>query len=56
MYTLWSGTFDRELRDVLALQSDVARASARQIEIALGRKQRPVDRARVAPGGFMRVT
>jgi TolB-like protein/Tfp pilus assembly protein PilF len=33
---LWSGTFDRELRDVLALQSDVAQSIARQIKIALG--------------------
>ena len=33
---LWSGTFDRELRDVLALQSDVAQGIARQIEIVLG--------------------
>jgi len=33
---LWSGTFDRELRDVLTLQSEVAQGIARQIEIALG--------------------
>ena len=32
---LWSGTFDRELRDVLELQSDVAQAIARQIEVTI---------------------
>lgn len=32
---LWSNTYDRELRDVLALQNDVAQAIARQIEVAV---------------------
>jgi TolB-like protein/DNA-binding winged helix-turn-helix (wHTH) protein/tetratricopeptide (TPR) repeat protein len=33
---LWASSYDRETRDVLALQSDVAQGIARQIEIALG--------------------
>jgi TolB-like protein/DNA-binding winged helix-turn-helix (wHTH) protein/Tfp pilus assembly protein PilF len=33
---LWVSTYDRELRDVLTLQSDVSQGIARQIEIALG--------------------
>jgi len=31
----WSETYDRELRDVLALQSDVAQSIARKVEITL---------------------
>src|SRR5258708_7430220 len=37
---LWSGTFDRELRDVLELQSEVAQSIARQIEVAVTGQQR----------------
>ena len=47
---LWADNFDRELRDVLALHSDVARAIARQIRVTLTPKEesrlaaaRPVD-------------
>jgi TolB-like protein/Tfp pilus assembly protein PilF len=32
---LWSGTFDREVQDVLALQSDVTYGIARHIEVAV---------------------
>lgn len=37
---LWSGTFDRELRDVLELQSDVAQSIARQIEVTVAGQER----------------
>lgn len=37
---LWSGTFDRELQDVLALQSDVTQGIARHIESAVTGAQR----------------
>jgi len=37
---LWSGTFDRELRDVLELQSEVAQSIARQIEVAVTGQER----------------
>jgi TolB-like protein/Tfp pilus assembly protein PilF len=50
---LWSGTFDRELRDVLELQSEVAQGIARQIEIALGpQSTRPVAARAVAPAVY----
>ncbi|HWV99934.1 MAG TPA: tetratricopeptide repeat protein [Candidatus Acidoferrum sp.] len=50
---LWSGTFDRELRDVLELQSDVAQGIARQIEIALGpQSASPVAARAVAPAVY----
>jgi len=50
---LWSGTFDRELRDVLALQSDVAQGIARQIEIAVGGQNgSPVAARAVAPAVY----
>jgi TolB-like protein/Tfp pilus assembly protein PilF len=50
---LWSGTFDRELRDVLALQSDVAQGIARQMEIALGpQSSSPVAARAVAPAVY----
>ncbi len=41
---LWSERYDRELSDVLALQSDVARAVARQIELTLT----PQEESRIA--------
>jgi TolB-like protein len=37
---LWSGGFDREMSDVLALQGDVAQAIAQQVEASLSREQR----------------
>jgi TolB-like protein/Tfp pilus assembly protein PilF len=47
---LWADNFDRELRDILALYSDVARAIAQEIEIAVTPEEetrlartRPVD-------------
>ncbi len=36
---LWSRTYDRELQDVLALQSDVAQGIARQIEATVSGRQ-----------------
>jgi TolB-like protein/Tfp pilus assembly protein PilF len=41
---LWAESYDRDLRDVLALQSEVAQAIAREIRIKLT----PVDQARFA--------
>ncbi len=35
---LWSNSYDRDVRDVLALQGDVARAIAREVHVALTRK------------------
>ena len=48
---LWSGTYDRELQDVLALQSDVTQGIAGHIESAVtGTKRGPAVAARtVAP-------
>lgn len=41
---VWADTYDRDLRDVLALQSDVAQAIARQIELTLT----PEEKVRLA--------
>jgi TolB-like protein/Flp pilus assembly protein TadD len=50
---LWAGSFDRELRDVLVLQSDVAQGIAHQIEIALEPQSgRPVAARKVAPAVY----
>jgi TolB-like protein/tetratricopeptide (TPR) repeat protein len=50
---LWSGTFDRELRDVLELQSEVAQGIASQIEIAVGAQSgRPVAARAVSPAVY----
>jgi TolB-like protein/tetratricopeptide (TPR) repeat protein len=48
---LWSGTYDRELQDVLALQSDVTQGIAGHIESAVtgGRRGSPVAPRTVAP-------
>jgi TolB-like protein/Flp pilus assembly protein TadD len=45
---LWSASYDRELRDVLALQSEVAHAIAMQIEITVEEEQQH-DRTAVHP-------
>jgi len=37
---IWSGTFDREFRDVLALDSEVAQSIAQQIEVAVSGQER----------------
>jgi len=42
---VWAESYDRDLRDVLALQSDVARAIAREIQVKL----KPQEKARLAP-------
>src|SRR5229473_5451475 len=51
---LWSGTYDRELQDVLVLQSDVTQGIARHIESAVTGAQRgsPVAPRTVAPGVY----
>jgi serine/threonine-protein kinase len=41
---LWSNSYERDLRDILALQSDLARAIAREIKIAVT----PAEKARLA--------
>jgi TolB-like protein/tetratricopeptide (TPR) repeat protein len=47
---LWSGTYDRELQDVLALQSDVTQGIAGHIESAVtGARGSPVHPRTVAP-------
>ena len=43
---LWANSYDRELRDVLALDSEMARAVAREIKVTLT----PADEARLAGG------
>jgi TolB-like protein/tetratricopeptide (TPR) repeat protein len=51
---LWSGIFERELRDVLALQSEVAQSIASSIEVTVTREERDrLTTARtVAPGVY----
>lgn len=50
---LWSGTYDREVQDVLALQSDVTYGIARHIEVAVGAQNgRPVAARVVAPAVY----
>src|ERR1700688_1445773 len=36
----WSETYDRELRDVLALESDVAQSIARKVEVTVTGEER----------------
>ena len=42
---IWSQTYERDLRDVLALQSEIAQAIVREIRV----KIMPADRARLTP-------
>jgi TolB-like protein/DNA-binding winged helix-turn-helix (wHTH) protein len=43
---VWSGSYDRDLRDILALQSEVARTIAQEIRIRLPRQTVPPPAAR----------
>jgi TolB-like protein/Tfp pilus assembly protein PilF/tRNA A-37 threonylcarbamoyl transferase component Bud32 len=38
--SLWSGTYDRELRDILKLQSEVAQEIARQVQVTISPRER----------------
>jgi tetratricopeptide (TPR) repeat protein len=51
---LWAESYDRDLRDILALQSEVARAIAREIQVTLTPQERvQLEKARpVDPGAF----
>jgi TolB-like protein/Tfp pilus assembly protein PilF len=50
---LWSGSYDRELRDVLALQGEVARAIAREIQVTVtGREPDRATARRVSPDAY----
>jgi eukaryotic-like serine/threonine-protein kinase len=42
---LWAETYERDMRDVLGLQSEIARAIAREVQI----KTTPADEARLTP-------
>jgi TolB-like protein/Tfp pilus assembly protein PilF len=47
---LWAGTYDRDVRDILALQSDVTQGIARHVEAAVaGARSMPVAPRTVAP-------
>jgi TolB-like protein/tetratricopeptide (TPR) repeat protein len=47
---LWAGTYDRDVRDILALQSDVTRGIAHHVEAAVaGAQSLPVAPRTVAP-------
>jgi TolB-like protein/tetratricopeptide (TPR) repeat protein len=47
---IWAGTYDRDVRDILALQSDVTRGIARHVEAAIaGAQSLPVVPRTVAP-------
>jgi len=50
---LWSDSYDRDLRDILALHSEVARAIAGEIELQLSSPEQPAKAARpVDPAAF----
>ena len=50
---LWSGSYDRELRDVLTLQDEVTHAIARQIQITVGGRESGRRAARrVSPDAY----
>jgi TolB-like protein/Flp pilus assembly protein TadD len=51
---LWAESYERDLRDVLALQSEVARAVAREIEVALSPAERERIELAAQPGSSRR--
>jgi TolB-like protein/tetratricopeptide (TPR) repeat protein len=48
--TVWSGTYDRDLPDVLTLQSEVATAILREVEVAVAPQARPRPSRRPVAG------
>jgi TolB-like protein len=44
-YHLWSEKYDREMKDVFAVQEDIAQAIARRLELTLDADQQPLLRA-----------
>ena len=44
-YHLWSETYDREMKDVFAIQEEIANAIAQRLELTLDSEQRPLFRA-----------
>ena len=44
-YHLWSETYDREMKDVFAIQEEIANAIVQRLEVTLDSKKRPLFRA-----------
>src|SRR5947207_5477869 len=44
-YHLWSETYDREMKDVFAIQEEIAKSIAQRLEVTLESEQRPLFRA-----------
>jgi TolB-like protein/Tfp pilus assembly protein PilF len=44
-YHLWSETYDREMKDVFAIQEEIAQAIVQRLEVTLDSEQRPLFRA-----------
>jgi TolB-like protein/Tfp pilus assembly protein PilF len=44
-YHLWSETYDREMKDVFAIQEEIANAIAQRLKVTLDSEQRPLFRA-----------
>jgi TolB-like protein len=44
-YHLWSETYDREMKDVFAIQEEIAKSIAQHLEVTLDSEQQPLFRA-----------
>ena len=44
-YHLWSETYDREMKDVFAIQEEIAKSIAQRLEVTLDSEERPLFRA-----------
>jgi TolB-like protein len=44
-YHLWSETYDREMKDVFAIQEEIAKSIAQRLEVTLDSEQQPLFRA-----------
>jgi TolB-like protein/Tfp pilus assembly protein PilF len=44
-YHLWSETYDREMKDVFAIQEEIAKSIAQRLEVTLDSEQHPLFRA-----------
>ena len=44
-YHLWSERYDREMKDIFAIQEDIARSIAERLKVALGGDEQPLVEA-----------
>jgi serine/threonine protein kinase/Flp pilus assembly protein TadD len=45
-YRLWTEQYDRDMKDIFAIQDEIAQSIAQALEVALGAEQSPIEKAK----------